>query len=350
MRLLIVQLFLLVSLLHAQESDNKQSAPVGKFFDPDNLEQINNVQEGFTTAKSGKDAYGTLKNKDYKSFLTSTFSKYQNSKAGLFYQVGNFQKKMHSIISKVSARVDRWRTTVPRLRAYKERIVQFSDDSYTFARTFEVNDLWDFDRDFSREMENRIKQGRNLGSSMWDFLLSRVSDQSFAQTIQDIFFPDYEATLNKSSIGGFYYTNEHSASEKVPIFVMNEAFGVMGVVKQISEDQYHGLENGLTATQENLDMKTLRDALDADASSYTDQLQIRQDILNKLYEVTAKRSMLKDRSAYLDLLWGRLAQQDVEARVGPTAAIAREVSALTKLELDPENYVLQRYGLETPAP
>jgi hypothetical protein len=335
---------------HAQENDNKQSAPVGKFFDPENLEQINKVEEGYSAAKTSKDAYGTLKNQDYKSFATSTFSKYQNSKAGLFYQVGKFQKKMHSIISKVSARVDRWRTTVPRLRAYKERIVHFADDSYTFSRTFEVSDLWDLDRDFSREMEERIKQGRTLGTSIWDYLARRVESQSFAQTLQDIFFPDYEASLNKSSIGGFYYNITHSKSEKVPIFVMNEAFGVMGVVKSISEEEFAGFQDGIGQAKQNREMQQLKEALTDNASSYTDQLQVRQDLLNKLYEVNTKRSMLKDRSAYLDLLWGRLAQQDVEARIGPTAAIAREISALTRLELDPDNYVLRRYGLENPNP
>jgi hypothetical protein len=346
----LFMMLLLVALPWAQESDDKQSAPLGKFLDPDNVEQVNKVADGYTTTKTSKDVYGNIKNKNYKAMLTNTFSKYQNSKAGLFLHIKKFQTKVHAIISKVSQRVDRWRTTVPRLRGYKESITNFADDSYTFSRSFEMKDLWDIDRNFSREMEWRVKHGHTLGTSIWDFLLSRISTPSFLQTVQDIFFPDFNVTLNRSALDGFAYTNSHSSSEKMPIFCLNEAFGVMATVKEMSEEQFSGLDKGNGAMQQSNDNQKLQQALSDDGSSYTDQLQVRQDILNKLYEVNTKRSILKDRSAYLDLLWGRLAQQDVEARQAPTAAIAREISAITKLELNPDNYVLQRYGIEDKKP
>ncbi|HLP40337.1 MAG TPA: hypothetical protein VK465_02415 [Fibrobacteria bacterium] len=344
----LLLLFCLSGIALAQETQEEQSAPVGQFLDPENVEQANNLAEGYTTAKTGKDAYGTIKNGKYKALATDLFSRYQNSKAGLFVQVKKYQQKIHGVISKVSQRVDRWRTTVPRLRAYKERVVHFADDSYTFARTFEMNDLWDIDRDFSREMEWRVQSGRRLGTSIWDYLIRRIAGPDFLSQLEDTFFPDFELELNKSSLHGYYYHNEHSTSEKVPIFVLNEAFSVMGMVKDLAEDQFAGLGEGRAAMRQTQDNRTLREALTADGSSYTDQLQVRQDILNKLYEVNTKRSQLKDRSAYLDLLWGRLAQQDVEARQAPTAALAKEIATLTRLELDPANFILRRYGLEEP--
>ncbi len=344
---LLTVLFFLTSIIHSQtEEHDEQSAPVGQFLDPDNVEQASKFADGYTTAKTGKDTYGNLKNGKYKTIATDLFSKYQNSKAGLFFQIKKYQGKIHKIIAKVSQRVDRWRTTVPRLRAYRERVVNFADDSYSFSRTIEARDLWDIDRNFSKEMEGRLRQGRALGTNIWDYLLNRISGPSYMMGLQNIFFPDFEAELNKSSINGFYYTNEHSSSEKIPIFVMNECFSVMGVVKDISEDQLSGLADGPAAMKQSQDNKALREALMSDQSSYTDQLQVRQDILNKLYEVNNKRSILRDRMAYLDLLWGRIAQQNVEARQSSTNSLAKEISAITKLELDPDNYVLSRYGLK----
>ena len=195
---------------------DQTAAPVGKFFDPDNLENIGKVQSGAQTAHDGMQAKKLYDQGKYKDMLQNAFLKYQNSKVGLMTLLSKIQKKVSAVLEKASERVDKWRTTVPKIRSYAQKTQRYMDDSYDFAKTFELSDLWDIDRNFSKEMEWRLSQGRRLGLSIWDFLISRIERKGFLEGIENILFPDYTEQLNRSALGGFVYEDEPSASEKVP--------------------------------------------------------------------------------------------------------------------------------------
>jgi hypothetical protein len=74
----------------------------------------------------------------YKDMLQETFSKYQNSKVGLMTHLSRIQKKVYAVLQKASQRVDKWRTTVPKIRSYAQKTQRYMDDSYDFAKTFEM--------------------------------------------------------------------------------------------------------------------------------------------------------------------------------------------------------------------
>ena len=333
----------------AQETD-QTSAPLGQFFDPDNLDNINKLQGAASTAKDTKKGIDLAKDGKYKDVAVDAFSKYQNSKVGLMNILQNFQKKASKIINLVSERVDKWRTTVPKIRAYTQKTLRYADDSYNFAKTFEMSDLWDIDRNFSKEMEYRIKKGQMLGTSIYDFLVSRVESKPFLEGMERILYPDYQATIQKSALRGFQYDDQPSKMEKVPIFVLNECLNTLGVVKQITEGQYGPAKDAPALTQQQYDNKRIRETLFNPSSGYTDQIALRQDILNKQYEITTQRAILKDKIAYLELLWGQVAAQKVEQKELMTAAAAKEIQHLANLELDPDTWVLEKFGLPEPKP
>lgn len=347
--LIFIFAFLAIARAQAQEVD-QTSAPVGQFMDPENLENISKIQGAASTAKDAKKGTDLVKEGKYKDMVTDQFSKYQNSKVGLMNIIRNVQKKAHKVITLVSNRVDKWRTTVPKIRSYTQRVVQYADDSYSFAQTFEMNDIWDIDRNFSKELEFRVKRGTRLGTSIWDFLVSRIESKDFLEGLERILFPDYQADLGKSALAGFNYHDDPSKSDKVPIFVLNECLNTMGVVKQISEGQLSPHPDAPALTRQQYDNRRIRQALFSANSGYTDQIALRNDILNKQYEIETQRSILKDKIAYLELLWGQVAAQKIERKELQTAAAARELTTLVHLDLDPDTWVFQKFGIEEGTP
>ena len=333
------------TLPRAQEVD-QTTAPIGEFMDPDNLENISKVQGAAATAKDAKRGTDLVKEGKYKDMVTDQFSKYQNSKVGLMNIIRNVQKKAYKVITLVSNRVDKWRTTVPKIRSYTQRTLQYADDSFNFAQTFEMSDIWDIDREFSKEFEYRVKRGTRLGTSIWDFLLSRIDNRDFLAGLEQILFPDYQAEIGKSALAGFHYDDNPSKMEKVPIFVINECLNTMGVVKQISESQLSPHPDAPALTRQQYDNRRIRQALTSAASGHTDQIALRNDILNKQYETATQRAILKDKLAYLEILWGQVAAQKIERKELQTAAAARELSTLVHLELNPDTWTFEKFGLE----
>jgi hypothetical protein len=336
--------------ISAHGETDQTTAPLGKFLDPDNLEAINKAQTGAQTTREAMQQKKLYDQGKYKDMAQAAFQKYQNSKVGLMATLRKVQQKTSAVLAKASQRVDKWRTTVPKIRAYARKTLRYADDSYDFAKTFEMSDLWDIDRDFSREMEWRIKHGRRLGLSIWDFLVARIERKDFLKGIEDILFPDYVKELNRHAMKGFNYTDEPSESEKVPLLVLQESLDVLGTVQQMAEAELSPSDEvpGLSRAQF-LDHR-IREALFDAKSGYTDQVSIRQDILNRQYEIATRRSLVRDRIARLDILWGKLAAGNLEAKERTTKVIADEIGKLSGVRIDPDAWIYSRFGLEDGMP
>lgn len=347
MKRLTLPLLALVFVFRFVVAETDQTAaPIGKFFDPDNLESINKAQSGAQSAQEAMRAKKLYDQGKFKDMAQDLFSKYQNSKVGLMTHLSRVQKKIYNVLQKASQRVDKWRTTVPKIRAYAQKTQRYMDDSYDFAKTFELSDLWDIDRNFSKEMEWRLKQGRRLGLSIWDFLLSRIERKGFLEGIENILFPDYTEQLNRSALGGFVYLDDPSESERVPIFVLHESLNVLNTVQEMAEAEITPSEEAPGLTRQQFLDRRLREALFDTKAGYVDQVSLRQDILNRQYEIAVRRSLLKDKSAELDLLWGKLAAGRLENKEATTKIIATEVEKLSGVKLNPEEWIYSRFGLE----
>lgn len=348
--LLSCRIFLLVLmgfLARAAFAETDQTtAPLGEFFDPDNVESINNVQSGAQAAKDAKKGKDLVSQGKYKDLLQEQFLKYQNSKVGLMNLIHKIQKKTNAVISKASEKVDKWRTTVPKLKAYTRKTLRYADDSYDFARTFEMSDLWDIDRDFSKEMEWRIRNGRRLGLSIWDFLVSRIDRKGFLEGVEKILFPDYMEIKGRSGLFGFHYDDRPSEAERVPLLVLHESLDVLATAQLMAESQLSPSESAPDLSRQQFENHRIREALFDARSGYTDQVALRQDIMNKQYEIAVQRSLVKDKIARLDILWGKLAAQKLENKERTTTAVANEIKALSGVELNPEAWILDRFGLE----
>jgi hypothetical protein len=209
-----------------------------------------------------------------------------------------------------------------------------------------MSDLWDIDRDFSREMEWRIRQGRRLGLSIWDFLVSRIDRKGFLESLEQILFPDYAEQLGRSGLFGFHYDDRPSEAEKVPLLVLHESLDVLATAQQMAESQLSSSEAAPDLSRQAFENHRIREALFDSRSGYTDQVALRQDILNKQYEIAVQRSLVRDKVARLELLWGKLAANKLETKERTTAAMATEIKALSGIELNPEAWILERFGLE----
>jgi hypothetical protein len=168
--------------------------------------------------------------------------------------------------------------------------------------------------------------------------------------IEGILFPDHVEILNRSALNGFHYVEEPSQSEKVPLLVLHESLDVLNAVQQMAESQFSPSEVAPGLSRQQFDNHRIREALFDPRSGYTDQAALLQDIRNKQYEIAVQRSIVRDYTARLEILWGRLAAQKLEDKERATAAIAKEAGVLSGVELDPEAWILERFGLEERKP
>src|SRR6185369_2118806 len=97
LRVLSLAILPLLFLALAYGETDQTTAPVGKFFDPDNLEAANKAQ---TAAQSTREAMQAKKLYDagkYKDMLQNAFLKYQNSKVGLMATLRKVQQKTSAV-------------------------------------------------------------------------------------------------------------------------------------------------------------------------------------------------------------------------------------------------------------
>jgi len=121
-------------------------------------------------------------------------------------------------------------------------------------------------------------------------------------------------------------------------------------VQQMAEAELSPSESAPTLSEEQFDTHRIREALFDPKSGYTDQVGLRQDILNKQYEISLRRSIVQDKIARLEILWGKLAVQKLEAKERNTAAVAGEIKQLSGIGFDPDAWLMEQFGLKDVVP
>lgn len=167
-----------------EERADQASAKNGVLIDGDHLDQLNTALDAYDKKQQAEGAFEAGKKLDSMkriSFSPSTvldesekkLIKFRNSKSGLIYTLTNTLNKISGVVQKIAKRVDRWRTTLPKLQAYGKAVDNFYESSGEFLSSFELSDLYDLDRKWSREMESRVTMGKWFGVRLMDWLINR---------------------------------------------------------------------------------------------------------------------------------------------------------------------------------
>lgn len=164
------------------ERTDQASAREGELIDGQHLDQLNTALDLYDkksqvegAKKTGED-FKRMKQISASGALDEAEKKmisWRNSKSGLITTLTTTLNKISGVITKIGKRVDRWRTTLPKLQAYGKAVDNFYENSGNFLGSFELSDLYDLDRKWSKELETRVTLGKWFGISILDWLLNR---------------------------------------------------------------------------------------------------------------------------------------------------------------------------------
>jgi len=135
------------------------------------------VKEGIAIGKEHK-ANGLSGLKDRFS-LKNVLLVYKNEKIDFIVTFNKASERLDSVLTRVNDRVNMWRTTLPRLRAYKESIARMTDRSTSHLKDLSWKDILDIERTWDREVEVIVEDWEGLGQSIYDYSQSFGEDGSF---------------------------------------------------------------------------------------------------------------------------------------------------------------------------
>lgn len=177
----------------AQESESqviddgdKGSAKYGNLIDK--LETAEKAYDAVNSVAAGAEAAEKLKSFDPKKVdigkLTvkgkeealAWANKYTNAKGGFNTFARNILQKVDKVVSKVSERVDLWRTTWPTIQRYGKSVTYLADNSKQLFSDFEISDLWDIDRKWDRRLEANVNAYGNTYHHFKMFMNSFTTD------------------------------------------------------------------------------------------------------------------------------------------------------------------------------
>lgn len=136
-----------------------------------------NIKEGIAIGKEIK-ANGISSLKDRFS-LKNVLLVYKNEKIDFIVTFNKASERLDSILTRVNDRVNMWRTTLPRLRAYKESIARMTDRSTAHLKELSWKDITDIERTWDREAEVIVEDWKGLGQSIYNYSQSFGEDGSY---------------------------------------------------------------------------------------------------------------------------------------------------------------------------
>jgi len=147
------------------------SAKIGDILtNPDNIDKLDGIISGVATGIAiGKHinenggfraTWGELKSSTPESrkekveqYKEGLGVKYKNSKSYFFTFVNKTRDFLLDVLNTASDRIDMWRTTLPNIKAWGASTRRLVDNTRKVYSSFKWKDLWDIDREWSRQME-----------------------------------------------------------------------------------------------------------------------------------------------------------------------------------------------------
>lgn len=220
-----------------------------------------------------------LKNlKDWKDFgskqLTGLVTQYKSTKWSLFSWLNNVSTKMADIMAKCNDRVNMWRTTEPMLVSYYNAMGKLSNNTVQVFRDFELSDLIDIDRTWSKRMEGQVMKDEQLVFSFMSFASSHFDDNYYNKKFTYMFMSDaMKSELTKTQADMEAYlaimNNVHPFNQ-IPYQTMTFASDAMLKIREISSQAHGSSTDDPTTSSEQEAINKAEYSLNNQSSTYND--------------------------------------------------------------------------------
>jgi len=151
------------------------------------------IAEGKKVLKEG---VGSLKDRFSLKNLKGKLLVYKNEKVDFLATFNKAANRLDSVMVKVNDRVNMWRTTLPRLRGYKDAIGRLAERTTAHFKDFKWKDLIDIERTWDRETQLICQDWKGLGVSIYNY--SRKLGKDGGETTGDLSWLEVLFKRNKS--------------------------------------------------------------------------------------------------------------------------------------------------------
>jgi hypothetical protein len=289
------------------------------------------------TVKKTWDKVSKFKNlKDWKDFgskqLTGLVTQYKSTKWSLFSWLDNVSSKMADIMAKGNDRVNMWRTTEPMLISYYNAMGKLSNNTVQVFRDFELSDLIDIDRKWSRKMEGQVMKDEQLIYSFLSFASSHFDDNYYNRKFTYMFMSDAmkkELTKTQTDMEAYLeiMNNVHPFNQ-IPYQTMNFSSDAMLKIREVSAQAHAGSTDDPTTSNEQEAIDKAEYSLNNQSSTYNDIMDNKAFLEAQRAKVAIQRIQLQQIFEELQTRYTRLLLRNRERMAIQYEAIDNTINRL----------------------
>jgi hypothetical protein len=298
------------------DDEDKTSGRVNDIIN--SVETATKAIDAYNTAKTVKNTANQLKQfknlKDVKEFtkgkLLGAITQYKSCKWAFFKHISDMSNKMADVMAKCNDRVNMWRTTEPTLISYYKSMGRLSNNTVQVFKDFELSDMVDIDRKWSRKMEKQIKNDANLAYSFFAFASSQYGSDYYKNKYSGLFMPmsiKKDLTNDQERLDAYLEIkdNVHEFNQ-IPFQTLALASDALINIRQIA-DQAHGASfEDPSVSNEEHSMELIENALKAENATYNDIVDNGVLISDKRAEISIQRTQLNQIFSELQTRYSRL--------------------------------------------
>lgn len=282
------------------------------------VETATKAMDAYNTAKTAKNTYNQVKQiknlKDVKSFaigkLKAAVTQYKSCKYPLLTWLSHVSNKMATVLDKCNDRVNMWRTTEPMLINYYKSMGKLSNNTLQVFKDFEISDMVDIDRKWSRKMEGQLNQDASLAYSFFAFATSRFDYDYYRKKYAVMFFTTSieKDFCNDEERMAAYLEIKDNVNEfnKVPFTSLVYASDALTSVRAIADQAHSASKDDPSVSDEEHNMELIENSLKNESATYNDIVDNGVLIADKRTEISIQRTQLNQIFSELQTRYSRL--------------------------------------------
>jgi len=296
--------------------------------------RVNDIINSVETAFKAVDAYNTVVNakktfdelkkfknlKDWENFgasqLKGLVSQYKSCKWSLFTWVSNVSTKMAEILEKCNDRVNMWRTTEPMLISYYKSMGKLSNNTLEIFKDFELSDVVDIDRKWSRKMEKTLAEDGEFGYSFFAFAAQHFPSDYYQTKYSTLFMPyAVQKDLSRTTEGMQAYIEMKDnvcIFNQLPFQTLTYSSDALLEIREIANKAHAASNADPSVSEEEHSMEMIQTGLTTGNVTYNDVMDVNALIQAKRAEISIERTQLQQIFSELQTRYSRLKMRNTE--------------------------------------
>jgi hypothetical protein len=243
-------------------------------------------------------------------------TQYKSCKWSFFNWVSNISNKMSDVMAKCNDRVNMWRTTEPTLISYYQAMGKLSNNTLQVFRDFEISDLVDIDRKWSRNMEAQLTKDQRFAYSFFAFATSHLPTDYYQKKYSQLFMPcgvEKELTATSEGLQAYLAIKDNvHVFNQIPYVTLGFASDALLQLKEIADKSHGPSKADPSVSEEEHYMEIIQNAMTDQNATYNDIMDNAVLIETRRAQVATQRIQIQQIYSELQTRYSRLLLRNQE--------------------------------------